>query len=96
MPEIKLKPSGTIKKLDKDVVQLQKLKSNIVTTKEKIDELTISEKNNTAEDFATNKIQNDISYISRKGIEKGNEVGKKSLNQTKENFIKEKKEVRNI
>ena len=77
MPEIKLKPNGTIKKLNKDVVQLQKLKSNIVTTKEKIDELTISEKNNTAEDFATNKIQSDINFISRKGIEKGNEVGKK-------------------
>ena len=93
MPEIKLKPSGTIKKMDKDVVQLQKLKSNIVTAKEKIDELTINEKNNTAEDFATNEIQNDISYISRKGIEKGNEVGKKSLNQTKENFIKGKKKL---
>ena len=96
MPEIKLKPSGTIKKLDKDVVQLQKLKSNIVTTKEKIDELTISEKNNTAEDFATNKIQNDINFISRKGIEKGNEVGKKSLNQTKENFIKGKKKLETL
>ena len=93
MSEIKLKPSMTIKKLDKDVVQLQKLKSNIVTTKEKIDELTISEKNNTAEDFATNEIQNDINYISRKGIEKGNEIGKKSLNQTKENFIKGKKKL---
>ena len=28
MPEIKVKPSGTIKKLDKDVVQHQKLKNN--------------------------------------------------------------------
>ena len=93
MPEIKVKPSGTIKKLDKDVVQLQKLKNNIVTTKEKINELTINEQNNTAEDFASNKIQNDISYISRKGIEKGNEIGKKSLNQTKENFIKGKQKV---
>ena len=36
MPEIKVKPSGTIKKLDKDVVQLQKLKNNIVTQKKKL------------------------------------------------------------
>ena len=93
MQEIKVKPSGTIKKLDKDVVQLQKLKNNIVTTKEKINELTINEQNNSAEDFASNKIQNDISYISRKGIEKGNEVGKKSLNQTKENIIKGKQKI---
>ena len=93
MPEIKVKPSGTIKKLDKDVVQLQKLKNNIVTTKEKINELTINEQNNSAEDYAGTKVQNDISYISRKGIEKGNKVGKKSLNQTKENFIKGKQKV---
>ena len=93
MPEIKVKPSGTIKKLDKDVVQLQKLKNNIVTIKEKINELTINEQNNSAEDYAGTKVQNDISYISRKGIEKGNEVGKKSLNQTKENFIKGKQKV---
>lgn len=93
MPEIKVKPSGTIKKLDKDIVQLQKLKNNIVTTKEKINELTINEQNNSAEDYAGTKVQNDISYISRKGIEKGNEVGKKSLNQTKENFIKGKQKV---
>ena len=38
MPEIKEKPKGTIKQLDKNVVQLQKLKNNIVTTKEKIND----------------------------------------------------------
>src|SRR5699024_5203276 len=93
MPEIKVKPSGTIKKIDKDVVQLQKLKNNIVITKEKINELTINEQNNSAEDYAGTKVQNDISYISREGIEKGNEVGKKSLNQTKENIIKGKQKI---
>ena len=35
MPEIKTKNKGTIKTLDKEVVQLQKLKDNLVTTKEK-------------------------------------------------------------
>ena len=72
MPEIKEKPKGTIKQLDKNVVQLQKLKNNIVTTKEKINEFTTNEQNNTAEDYASMKVQNDIRYLSRKGIEKGN------------------------
>ena len=40
MPEIKEKPKGNIKQLDKNVVKLQKLKNNIVTTKEKINEFT--------------------------------------------------------
>ena len=77
MPEIKTKNKGTIKKLDKEVVQLQKLKDNLVTTKEKINEFTTNEQNDTAENYASIKIQNDISYLSRKGIEKGNELGKK-------------------
>ena len=93
MPNIKVKPKGTIKKLDKDVVQLQKLKNNIVTTKEKINEISLNKTDNTAEDYASNKVQNDISYISRKGIEKGNKIGKKSLKQTQENFIKDKQKI---
>lgn len=93
MPNIKVKSKGTIKKLDKDVVQLQKLKNNIVTTKEKINEISLNKTDNTAEDYASNKVQNDISYISRKGIEKGNKIGKKSLKQTQENFIKDKQKI---
>ena len=96
MPEIKTKPKGSIKKLDKNVVQLEKLKNNIVTTKEKINEFTVNEQNDTAEDYASNKIQNDISYLSRKGIEKGNEIGKKSLQETKQNFIKGKQKVETL
>ena len=90
MPEIKTKPNGTIKKLDRSAVQLEKLKNNLVTTKEKINEFTVNEQNDTAEDYASSKVQNDISYLSRKGIEKGNEIGKKSLQETKQNFIKGK------
>ena len=63
MPKIKEKPKGTIKQLDKNVVQLQKLKNNIVTTKEKINEFTTNEQNNTAEDYASQKIQNDIKIV---------------------------------
>ena len=90
MAEIKVKPKGTIKKLEKEVVKVQKFKNNLITAKEKVNEFTINESNNTAEDYASQKIQNDISYVSRKGAVKTNEIGKKSLKETQENFIKGK------
>jgi len=94
--EIKTKPKATIKKFERNVVQLQNLKNNIVTTKEKINEFTINDKNNTAEDYASNVIQNDISYITRKGVMKSGEIGKKSLKETQQNFIKGKEKVETI
>ena len=36
MAEIKVKPKGTIKKLEKEVVQVQKFKNNLITAKEKV------------------------------------------------------------
>ena len=36
MRKIKVKPKDKIKKLDKKIVQAQKFKKNLVTTKEKI------------------------------------------------------------
>jgi len=94
--EIKTKPKATIKKFERNVVQLQNLKNNIVTTKEKINEFTINDKNNTAEDYASNVIQNDISYITRKVVMKSGEIGKKSLKETQQNFIKGKEKVETI
>ena len=96
MPEIKEKSKETIKQLDKNIVQLQKLKNNIVTTKEKINEFTKNEQNDTAENYASMKVQNDLSYLSRKGLEKGNEIGKKSLQETKQNFIKGKQQIETL
>ena len=93
MPEIKIKPKTTIKKFERNVVQLQNLKNNIVTTKEKINEITINDKNNTAEDYASNVIRNDISYITRKGTIKTGKIVKKSLKETHQNFLKGKEKV---
>lgn len=93
MSDIKVKTKGTIKKLDKKIVQAEKFKNNLIITKEKINELTTDAENNTAEDYASIKIQNDISYISRKGLSKPNEIGKKSLKETQENFIKGNQKV---
>ena len=90
MSEIKVKPKGTIKKLEKEVVQVQKFKNNLITAKEKVNEFTINDSNNTAEDYASQKIQNDISYVSRRYVYKiknllgmggkSNENGKESYN----------------
>lgn len=96
MAEIKVKQKGTIKKLDKNIVQVQKFKNNIITTKEKINEVTLNDENNSPEEFASQKVQNDISYISRKGVEKSNELGKKSLKATQENFIKGKQKIETL
>lgn len=90
---IKEKSHETIKKLDKEIVGVQKLKNNLVTTKEKINELTIDDENNSGEEYAGRKVQNDISDATRKGLEKGNELGKKSLKETQENYIKTKQKI---
>ncbi len=96
MSEIKIKPKGTIKKLDKEIVQVQKFKNNLITAKEKVNEFTINEDNSTAEDYSSSKIQNDISYISRNGTARANEIGKKSLKETQENFVKGKQKVESL
>ena len=62
MSEIKVKPKGRIKEINKKIVQAQKFKNNIETTKQKD-----KEQNNNAEDYASGKVQNDIRYIARNG-----------------------------
>lgn len=74
MSDIKIKPKSTIKQIDKNFVNLQKTKDNLVTTKEKIDGSTINDENNSGEEYASKKVQNNISYLSRNGISKGNEI----------------------
>lgn len=90
---IKEKPQGTIKKIDKSIIGVQKIKNNLITTKEKINEITIDDENNSGEEYAGRKVQNEISYVGRKGIEKGNGFGKKSLKETQQNYIKGKQKV---
>ena len=96
MPDIKLKEKSIIKQLDKKVVQTQNFKNNLVTTKERLNEFTSKEEKTSAENYASNHIQNDISYLSRKGATKSNEIGKKSLENTKQNIIKSKEKILNI
>lgn len=70
MPDIKIKvkPQATIKNIDKRIVGVQKIKNNLITTKEKINEITIDDDNNSGEEYAGRKVQNEISYTTRKGL----------------------------
>ncbi len=93
MADIKTKVKGTIKTIDKAVVQTEKFKNNLITAKEKINEYSSEEANENPENFATTKVQGSINYSARKGTEKFNEYGKKSVQETKENIIKGKEKV---
>ena len=93
MSDIKTKPIGKIKKLDKEIANVQKFKNNLITTKEKISEISVNDENNSGEQYASSKIQNDINYLTRKGLEKGNTIGRKSLKETQENFINGKQKI---
>ena len=71
MPDIKVreKVKGTIKTLDKGVVQAQKFKNNIVTTKERINEIT-GQQYDSINDYTKDKVQSNINYIKKKKINK--------------------------
>ena len=66
MSEIKVKPKGTIKKLEKEIVQVQKFKNNLITVKEKANEISTND-NNTAENYASQKMKDRLNdyYGSR-------------------------------
>ena len=64
MPDIKVreKVKGTIKTLDRGVVQAQKFKNNIVTTKERTNEIT-AQQYDSINDYTNDKVQSNINYI---------------------------------
>ena len=94
--KIKEKPRGTIKKIEKNIVGLEKIKNHLITTKEKIHENTNRYENDSAENYAEGKVQNNINYDIRTGISKGNNLGKKSLEETKRNFAIGKQRIENF
>lgn len=95
MTDIKTKVRGTIKSIDKAVIQTQKFKDSIVNTKEKINEYT-QEINENPENFASTEIQNSVNYSMRKGAEKFDDYGRKSVDITKENIAKEKEKITQV
>lgn len=84
--KIKTKPEENIRKRDKSTIGVQKIKNNLITTKEKINELKNREENKSDESYASNKVQSNINYISRKALENSDKIGKKSINRTRKNI----------
>ena len=83
-----------IKTLDKKAVQTQKIKNNVITTKEKIEELSQNENIESINSYGTTKIQNAESIAIRDGIYKGNQIGKKAFKETKENIRKAQDKIK--
>ena len=93
MADIKVKQSkkGTIKTFDKTTVNLQKLKNNIISTKEKTKEAYEND-NNSGTEYAINKITRTMSETPQ-NLYNANRIGKNSFKQTTENIYKTKQKV---
>lgn len=97
MADIKTKDSKpkTIKTLNKAVVGTEKIKDNIVSTKEKVNENspTNKDENNNIE-YGSNKITGASSITASTIATNFNKYGKKSFNETKDNIIKSKVKIK--
>lgn len=95
MADIKIKKSkkGTIKTLDKTLINTQRLKDNLISIKDKTN--GNHENNyNTGEEYATNKISETISNAPN-NIYRINKAGKENFRKTKDNIYAIKNKVSN-
>ena len=83
--DIKLKEKQTIKKLDKKATYTEKLKSNLVRTKEKLNDLKSKEDDTNAENYATRTIQDNAEYLMNKRISEFGSRKKKVISREAEN-----------
>ena len=93
--KVKDKVEKGIKTIDKRTVQAQKIKNNVITTKEKIGELSKNDNAESINSYGTTKIQNAESIAIRDSIYKGNQMRKKSFEKTKVNVSKAKNKIQN-
>ena len=92
--KIKTKPKERIKKIDRKIIAMQRIKNNVIATQEKIKDN--HEENNSAESYAVERIQNDVKDIAKISISKFNEVGRKSVRETGQNLKSVKNKVNTI
>ena len=85
MADIKTKVRGTVKTIDKIVNTSAKIKSNIVSTKDKLENTYNPERENEIE-YASNKITNGVTIAKNKGIYTFNKYGPKSVRETAHNI----------
>ena len=87
MADIKTRDTvkGTIKTLDKATVAGQKMKQAYIATKEKA-ERSVNANENTAEEYAADKVQSGIDEISHDVVYAFDKAGRKGVEETKRNI----------
>lgn len=93
--KIKEKQEINIKKLDRATIIGQNLKSNIVNVKDKTKE-NYEKNEDTAQEYAGNKVESQIKSATYYGIRKANQIGKKSLKRTTNNLKNAKENVKKV
>ena len=95
MKDIKIKENrkGTIKTIDKGLINTQKLKDNLISIKDKSKE-TYENNYNSGEDYATEKITQTMSNTPN-NIYRVNKAGKNNFRRTKDNIYKIKDKIHN-
>ena len=87
MADIKTKVRGTVKTIDKTVNTSARIKSNIVSTKDKLENTYNQEGENEIE-YASNKIKFATDRAFDESVNQFNKQGQKSFMKTKENYQK--------
>lgn len=97
MADIKVKQDrkGTIKTINKTIVNTEKMKDKLVQAKDKTKETYQEETRDSGTDYAINKISKTTSNLSN-NIYKMNKYGKNNLNKTVENIQNTKQKVKTI
>lgn len=97
MADIKTRDTvkGTIKTLDKAAVAGQKMKQAYIATKDKA-ERTVNANENTAEEYAADKVEAGMDDISYKAIYVLDRAGRKGVRDTKENLQTAKESVQHF
>ena len=87
MADIKTRDTvkGTIKTLDKATIAGQKMKQAYIATKDKA-EHSVNTNENTAEEYAADKTEAGIDEIAHKGAYSFDKVGRKGVQETKQNI----------
>ena len=97
MPDIKTKDTikGTIKTIDKAAIAADRMRSAYVQTKERAEHAT-SPAENSAEEYASDRVEGGIDRITHEAAYQFDKQGKKSVQTTKQNISKAKDGIRNF
>ena len=97
MPDIKTKDTikGTIKTIDKAAVAADRMRSAYVQIKERAEHAT-SPAENSAEEYASDRVEGGIDRITHEAAYQFDKQGKKSVQTTKQNISKAKDGIRNF